>query len=67
MFLRVLICAAVVAVLMAAYVTRPLAGWAALAAASLLIAAKQWRKARQPAIPVPELSEHPASAASHGR
>ena len=67
MFLRVSICAAVVAVLMAAYVTRPLAGWAALAAASLLIAAKQWRKAKQSARPVPELGEHPVGAPSHGR
>jgi hypothetical protein len=67
MLLRVLICAGVVAVLMAAYVTAPLAGWAALAAASLVIAAKQRQKAKQPAAPLPELGERQAGASSHGR
>jgi hypothetical protein len=67
MLLRVSICAGVVAVLMAAYVTRPLAGWAALAVASLVIAAKQWKKAKQPAATLPELGERQVSASSHGR
>jgi hypothetical protein len=62
---RVLISASVVAVLMAAYVTQPLAGWAALAAAAVaLAAANQWKKARQPT-PLPEVGEARPVVPSH--
>jgi hypothetical protein len=62
MVLRISIAVAVVAVLMAAYVTRPLAGWAALAAAALVLAAKQWGKGK-----AADLAERQDRVPSHGR
>jgi hypothetical protein len=65
MLLRISIGVAVVGVLLAAYVTKPLAGWAALAAAAVALAAlNQWKKTRQQA-PLPALGEARSGVPSH--
>ena len=65
MALRISIGMAVVAVLMVAYVTQPLAGWAALTAgAAALAAANQWKKARQRS-PLPGLVKARPTVPSH--
>jgi hypothetical protein len=65
MVLRISIGVAVVAVLLAAYVTKPLAGWAALAVAAIALAGlTQWKKTRQQT-PLPVLGDARPGVASH--